>query len=328
MVLRLDPDHPMVWRTPHLLQFGIEAPISTVPSHSTERGGLERPRELMLDVLARGVGRPLLTHLAAENGLSGSALDELLGELSAVLIDESTRAAPLEGLVVAVDGGGAGGGDADGAGDAHARTCPAATELAALVWRMGGRLWPRPARESGSTAAPDLAVVVSHYVTEPRRTAMWLRDDVPHLLVEFGDRSIRVGPVVGPALAPGSRREPGPCALCIEHARTDADPGWPTIAVQALRRTAPSADALGSVTAAALGGRVLAEYVAGQNSWHDHAFRVLRPGQPGQAVVRERIRPHPSCGCHSLPGTATADAPPNGVIRPPPRRARGVPGRG
>jgi hypothetical protein len=362
MVLRLDPDHPMVWRTPTVAQFGIEAPVASVSSHSRAFGGLVAPRELMLDVLARGVTRPVLAILAAENGLPPAALDELLGELAGVLLESEASAAPFEGLSVAVDGAGA-----------------AAEEIALLLRRMGARLWgpgsgsgpaPGPAAATafasagtafaasaaaGSVAparAPQLAVVVSHYVTDPRRAAVWLRDDVPHLLVEFGERSVRVGPVVAPgggsvvgaagaaalgsAVAPGGGFDgdrdaddgPGPCARCIEHTRSDADAAWPAIALQALRRTAPSADALGVATAAPVVARVLAEFVGGDASWRTRAVRILRPGRAGHAVSVERIRPHPSCGCRSLPGIERAGGLRCAVIRPPPRRARGAGVRG
>ncbi|SDZ52654.1 hypothetical protein SAMN05216554_4420 [Herbiconiux ginsengi] len=367
MVLRLDPDHPMVWRTPALLQFGIERPVAVVPSFSRAFGGLEAPRELMLDVLARGVTRPVLELLAEENGLPSAALDELLGELAGVLLESRSPAVPLEGRWIAVDGAGA-----------------AAEEIALLLRRLGARLWgagESGARRSGGggsgsagapgdvpgvtaaptaghepvaaastrgrPAAPELAVLVSHYATDPRRAAVWLRGDVPHLLVEFGEHSVRVGPVVAPGIdTPGDAGprddagsaddappavvdgEPGPCARCIEHTRSDADSAWPAIALQALRRTAPSADALGAATAAPVVARVLAEFGAGESSWRTHAVRLLRPGRAGHTVSVERIRPHPSCGCRSLPGIERAGDLRCAVIRPPPRRARAaaVPG--
>jgi hypothetical protein len=308
MVLRLDPDHPMVWRTPSTVQFGIEAPVASLPTHSRVFGGLVEPRELMLDLLGRGVARPVLTTLAAENGLPEAALAELLGELRDVLVDAGAPAEPFSTRSVAVDGAG-----------------PASDEIATLLHRMGAQLWPGPSERG---PLPDVAVLVSHFVTDLRRAAVWLREDVPHLLVEFGERSVRVGPVVDP----GAAERPGPCARCIEQTRTDADPSWPAIAVQALRRSAPSADVLGVATAAPVVARVLGGHLSGDKTWHDHAVRVRRPGPagkpaPGDAVSVERVRPHPNCGCRSLPGIARAGALRCGVIRPPPTRGPDVPGR-
>jgi hypothetical protein len=280
--------------------------------------------ETVLGLTAAGVSRPVLGALASARRIGAGRVDEILGELRPVL-GEPLPPDPLRGRRVALDGHGA-----------------AATAVARLLGQLGASVQPAagaldeprvadPEGQPGSPAEPaaelvvepvvELAVVLSHYATVPRRVARWLRADVPHLLVEFGDRSIRVGPVVVPGR--------GPCAMCLELSRVDLDPAWPAIATQAARRTAPSADPLGIATAAALVGRVVVEHV-GSGGWADRAMRVRRPGLPaaagvlgaadpraaarlpgaadaadaadaviGSGISVERVSSHPRCGCRS-----------------------------
>ena len=320
MVLRLNPDHPMVWRTPTSVQFGVEAAVARL-------GSLSPPLELLLDVLARGVSRPLLSTFAANRGVGEAEVDELLTGLAGVLGD-TAPAASLDRRLIAVDGCG-----------------PGAEAIEALLRQLGavvvggvgggGRAGDGDVPDAGGAdrsagaavgRRPDLAVIVSHYATSPRRAAVWLRDDVPHLLVEFGDRSARVGPVVSPPA--------GPCAACLEHHRVDLDPAWVAIACQAVARPAPSADALGVATAAATVGRVATEFFAtappesGGDGWTTHAVRVRRPGVPGHAITVERVRRHPLCGCRSPRESATAVGPLPAECRPPPTTGRAVRERG
>ncbi len=336
MVLRLDPDRPLIWRTPRSVQFGVEPPVAVLE-------GVDAARELMLGVLARGSSRGVLDAVAASAGAGSAAVDRLLGEVAGVLArqpdparDETgDRASPLAGTVVAVDGGGA----------------PAAV-MGELLQRLGARvlppseaggpLFPSPpvstsmstvAASAGAASEPAVAaVVIAHYAVPPRRAAEWLRADLPHLLVEFGDRSVRVGPVVHPG--------GGPCAQCLEMHRVDADPAWPALASQLFQRRAPSADALGVSTAATAAARVLGEFLSGGAGlrWAHEAVRIRRPeygnGSPGRSSVAPppldqlRFSVHPDCGCRSLPENETADARCSGVIRPPPRRGPGDRGRG
>jgi hypothetical protein len=294
MVLRLNPDHPMIWRTPRSVQFGVEAPVAALTD-------LTLPSELLLDVLARGVSRPLLSAVAATQNVSEAAVDQLLEQLQGVL-GAGAPTAPLADRIIVVDGRGA-----------------AAEAICTLLPRLGAVVTEPPAPDASVPGRPDLAIVVSHYATVPRRAARWLRDDVPHLLVEFGDRSVRVGPVVS---APA-----GPCAACLEHRRLDLDPAWVAIAVQSAARVAPAADALGVATAAPVVARVAAEFLSGGAGarWSAHAVRILRPGFPGHAITVERVSAHPTCGCRSLPENGRAGGHRHAVIRPPPTRARAAP---
>jgi hypothetical protein len=303
MVLRLDPSLPLVWRSPTSVQVGVEQPrvLQTVTPHD----------EFALDLLSRGIARPMLESLLAERGAPDDTLPALLAGLDGAVLTETTlpdpgRLAPLHGVRVAVDGRGL-----------------AAEALAQLLRLLGAGL-------GEPDSEPDLAVVISSFATAPRRTAGWLRDDVPHLLVEFGERTVRAGPVV----VPGA----GPCARCIEQHRTDIDPAWPIVASQLCDRTAPAADALGIGVAASLSAQVIVDHLASPAlspwrntvvAWHHPVLgaawpQTAEPGAGWAARVFQHVavRMHPACGCRSPEGNATASAEPPAGIPPPPTRAR------
>ena len=219
----------------------------------------------------------------------------------------------LAGLLVTIDGRG------DAADGALGALLAASGARTAFVGSDGSTV--------GAEGVADLAVVVSHYATTPRRAARWLSADVPHLLLEFGDRSVRVGPVV----QPGS----GPCAHCLELARTDRDAAWPALAAQLAGRRAPSADPLGVATAAAVATRMLGDVVstaaAGRSEWARAALRIPRPGGPvagGSFLTRESFSAHPRCGCRSLTGIVSPFEPLPGAPPARPTTATIAAGRG
>ena len=312
MALRLDPEHPLVWRTPHSVQFGVERAVARIDD-------VGAGHELVIALLSRGVTRRVLLASAEANGMSAADVDGILDELGSLVRDADTRPAGSDvgalspaSLVVELD--------------ARPRE---ADVLGPLLEGVGFRV-----RAPGSGRRMDAAVLVSHFATSPRRAARWLREDVPHLLVEFGDRSVRIGPFVVPGR--------GPCAECLELARVEADPAWPAMAAQLSVRTAPSADGLGVSTAGVVAARMLVEQFAGGGTggpWSGRAVRILRPGlgglglggpglgpelgpgpgpTRGDALSIEAFSAHPSCGCRSPAGSVTAGGRPTAASRPPP----------
>ncbi len=297
MALRLSPSHPLVWRTPDELQFGVEQPLLRLR-------GLDERQHFVLGLLQKGVSRPVLGALAASKGLAPPVVDALLASVTPALERPSPPpgAGSLDGVAVQVLG--------------HGAPVPA---LEAVLARCG-------AVAAGPGAPTALGVVVSHYATAPRRASAWLRDDVPHLLVEFGDRSVRIGPLVVGGISA--------CAAYIEFARAEADPCWPALASQLASRQAPTADAVGASIAAGLAVSALLEHrtltARGSPSpWLGRALRVQPTSLLGpQGATVETISPHPRCACRSLPGSATPPSAPPGGCRPPPTTAAAVPGPG
>lgn len=266
MILRIDPSIPRVWRSPHTIQFGIDHPLAVVDSIST---GHER----ILDALS--VGAPLdgLRAIASHHGLTHRDLDDLTRALAGVLVasaaDDTTTTPPP--FRVSLTG-----------------STPTAHELARLLTAEGVTVTRHTELTALRSARTDLAIAVGHYVLHPELHASWLRRDIPHLPVVWGDAGVRIGPLIEPGH--------GPCLHCLERHHTDADPQWPVIASQLLDRTSALENPLRAADAAVIASRL--------------ALERLR-GKPGRAVAtsvdadgarhdEESPERHPECGCHGL----------------------------
>ena len=99
MALRLNPDHPLVWRTPTALQFGVEEPVLRVDP-------VDPGFEVVLGLTTAGVSRPVLETLASARRIGVERVGEVVGELDPVLGDP-LPGDPLHGRLLAIDGGGA-----------------------------------------------------------------------------------------------------------------------------------------------------------------------------------------------------------------------------
>jgi bacteriocin biosynthesis cyclodehydratase domain-containing protein len=194
MVLTLDPSLPLLWRSPHSLQFGLDRPRVVLEQVS-------RADELLIAALTAGVSRSGAEMIGRAAGLSSEAIRRLLDTLEPVF---TTQPTPAQRRITV-----------SGSGETAAR-------LRLLVSASGAEL-----AEPDSNA--DLAVVVAQFVIEPERHQYWLRRDIPHLPVVFGDELVRIGPLVRPGV--------DPCLYCLELHRTDADPAWPAIASQLWNRS-------------------------------------------------------------------------------------------
>ncbi|MCU1422534.1 MAG: hypothetical protein JWN36_2185 [Microbacteriaceae bacterium] len=164
MVLRLDPRFPILWRNPHGLQVGVDAPRALLDP-------IDDAEERVVAALAQGVSPAGLEQLAEERGLAPRVLAELLARLAPVLLPEE----PVPGPVVAVHGG---------------RT---ATRIAAQLRDTGVTVEP-------DAPTPALAILAADYVVAPDLLSHWLRRDVPHLPVVIADRTARIGPLVVPGV--------------------------------------------------------------------------------------------------------------------------------
>lgn len=265
MILRLDPSWPFVWRTPSSAQFGIDHPIVVLPR-------VTLADERMLGALRIGVPRSGVSVIGLDSGATEGDVRRLLRALDPVLQHDPHDDGPPTGTL------------------ALAGTGPTARRMADILAQCGLTVH-RVAPEDGSApgAHPDVAVLVAHYVVDPGFRGYWLRDDVPHLPIVFGDAEVHIGPMI----EPGN----GPCLYCLERQRTDADAAWPAIASQLLGRHSLTETPLRSAEVAALAARIVVSRVRhGASpesvSWHlDVASGTL---------AARRERPHPLCQCIGL----------------------------
>ena len=279
MVLRLDPRYPLVWRSPSDLQFGVDQVRVLLTDVSSAE-------ERVIAALLRGISRSGLEMVATDAELPD--LDALLATLEPALL------APAEprAMTVAVEGSG-----------------PAADLVRARFEEAGIR----------SSPSPDLAVLIAHHVLSPDQHGHWLRRDVPHLPVVFGDQLVHIGPLI----EPGS----GPCLHCLERHRTDADPARPAIASQLWGRPSSSETPLIAGEVAAIVVRLGLARLDGLPAPEELSL---------DATTGERHRrswhSHPACGCGGLEEAATAARQESGSVSAPlrapipigPRRAAAV----
>lgn len=286
MVLQLDPRLPLVWRDPHSVQFGVDAPVVVLEA-------LSNAEERMVAALVSGVTRGGLELVAESAGVTAACAALLLERLAPALRPPAgnTAAAPpqIESSISGVMVSGA------GSTAEHVRAAIIGTR-----WHSGSE----PA-----TAATRLAVIVAHYVVDPADRGRWLRRDIPHLPIVLGDTQARLGPFV----EPGN----GPCLHCLELHRTAKDPAWPAIASQLWGRQSPIESPLFAGELAAQARRMVITRLAAGAS--DEAVSVTIDAASGIRRFATWVR-HPECGCGAPPGIDSGAAPLPAAVATLPKR--------
>jgi hypothetical protein len=291
MVLKLDGRFACVWRDPFSLQLGVD-PARVVLREVTTA------EERMIAALGSGVSRSGLDMIAESSGASEQDVAALLRKLKLLLVPEAVEPPAARVSIV-------------GRGQTVER-------IAGILALAGVSVTVSATVTSEPT---DLGIVVGHYVLDPESYGFWLRRDLPHLPVVFGDDSVQLGPIV----EPGST----PCLYCLEHYRRDADASWSAIASQLWGRRAASETPLVSAEVAARVARlVLGRLESGRlESGRLESGRLEsgrqsghRPGRAGAArsfrlavdsgeLTRRDWMPHPDCGCVAIPGISSAGRP-------------------
>jgi hypothetical protein len=137
--------------------------------------------------------------------------------------------------------------------------------------------------------SPDLVVLAPSAHTARDEAAGLLRLGIPHLIA----RVIETTGVVGPLVLPGTTS----CLRCHDLHRTDRDPAWPRVLVQAdgpLPGVAACDVTLAALVAALAAQQVLAHLDGFIPATVDGTVETSLPfGLPR----RRSWRPHPACGC-------------------------------
>lgn len=271
MVLRIDPRFPLVWRSPSSLQLGVDDPPVVLATVS-------EAEERIIAALVVGVGRSGLDMIARDAGMADGGLSALLSALRPALV-APMAVAPSSPVTITGVG-------------------PTARLIASTL-RLSGVPMVADSEETG------IAIIIAHYVIAPELHGHWLRRDLPHLPVVFGDTVVRIGPIVEPGT--------GPCLYCLELYRIDADPARPAIASQLWGRASPAESALVSSEVAAIVARMMITRLArgiGADA-ESVAESIELEAATGTRTVRQWL-PHPNCGCISV-GGAGASAVPQGI---------------
>jgi bacteriocin biosynthesis cyclodehydratase domain-containing protein len=265
MVLKMDPAFAVVWRDPLSLQVGVDPARAVL----REVSGAE---ERLISALEAGVSRSGLSMIGTANGLGEKDIDRLLDRLGAVLLQSPEPAAERRVSIV-------------GAGPSVERIADALA-ISGVRVAVGASV---PA-ENGEVGC-DLGISVGSYVLDPASYGYWLRRDLPHLSVIFGDDSVTIGPLVEPGATA--------CLYCLEHYRRDADASWPAIASQLWGRRARSETPLTSIEVAARVARLVLRRLDGERA--TAATSVRLDASTGEVAIRTWL-PHPDCGCIGLQG--------------------------
>jgi bacteriocin biosynthesis cyclodehydratase domain-containing protein len=257
MVLKLDPRYPVVWRSPSSLQLGVDPAIVRLDD-------VTELQERMLAALAVGVSLPGIAMIARGRE---AERDALMRTISLALLHNEQPVA----VSVALSGAGA-----------------AVDAIATALAGSGVHVDVAADAPGLADSRPDLAILVHHFVVPPSLHSLWLRRDVPHLPVVFSEGGVTIGPIV----EPGS----GPCLLCLELHRRDADPAWPAVATQLLGRRATADSPVLVLEAAAIASRMALDRIEGG---HGAARSVRIDALTGR---RDTVQwqPHPECGCRGI----------------------------
>ena len=227
MLLRIDPQLSVLWRSIDEVQIGAPDAVATI---RLDDAWAMRVFEL----LRIGVEPERLRRVAAQGSAADEAerLDRMLAHLERALSRRSSRISGTPSVFVTGDG-----------------------QLAARLTELFEQLQITLAADQ---AEAQLVVIAAHFVVRPEWYQPLMSADKPHLAVVCDDQQVRVSPLVLPGRTA--------CLYCLDRHYRDHNEAWPTLAVQLLRRRAMSASGPLLVSAAADLATQLLEMSAGQVS--------------------------------------------------------------
>lgn len=272
MALQIDSRYPVLWRTPDSVQIGADRAIVTLT-------GVTVAEEYLLAVLRRGISRPGLTMIGESVGATPGQVAAFLDRVRPALRSEPAQRALLDERSIEVVGTGL-----------------ASDAARSILMGLGATFTPRGER-------PELAVLVSTFDVDPRVAGSYLRRDIPHLAVVFGDAVVRIGPLVEPG--------EGPCLHCVSRMRADHDPAWPALASQLYGRPAATQDALTVAAVSPIVTRAVLDRLASPPSSaraHRLKSRVLTLDAASGRISETRLQTHPECACQGVPPAETSTA--------------------
>lgn len=260
-VYRIRSTRPLIWRTPHSLQVGIDPPqirVDDIPDTAAP----------LIHALRDGVSDEGLGMLAERLKVSASTVKSIVQTLSPSFDQPESTAAHS----VTVTG--------------HST----ATQIISSVFDTWG--FDAVHRDEPAPHTPGATVVLAgDYVANPRWSAALSHTSTPHVPVIFSDLSITVGPLVTPGTTP--------CLSCHELWRRDEEPEWLSIGSQLWDTPAPTATLHGAQRAVALCAMLLGELGTDGIDLPPSGVQLeMRPGS--RTSSRREITFHPECRCRGL----------------------------
>lgn len=290
MLIRLDPTLPLCWESLETLRIGFDRAEVRLhhPSARAQR---------FIALLQEGLLSSEFTAASRRIGLHARERSSLLDALSPVLLrtpiggsgDRSTQRSPHRVSARTPQGARSERRSVTVTGEGHF-----AHALRDGLRRAGFDL---PENDSKSDSESDeeagFAVLVDRFLGPATRAHELLISDIPHLPIRLTDRSMLIGPIVGP----GGR----PCLSCVELHEQENDPLLPALAAQLLQVRPGAETAASAELASALIATLLKRWWTGMPELTDSRLRfAVREGIPETLPTVEAVLPHPSCGCVSL----------------------------
>jgi bacteriocin biosynthesis cyclodehydratase domain-containing protein len=294
---RIDPQLPLLWRTPSEIQIGFASPRAVLAD-------LTPAEEYVVSALHSGVSDVSLRALGAQRGMSATDLADLLARIAPALEPPGKASLPH----VAVEGGGLG----------AARIAHTLTEASFMAVGATELLSHANSKRGSSTESADatrsIVIVVATMVLAPERCGRWLRRGVRHLPVVWLDTEVHVGPLIDPGRTA--------CWHCIELARCDVDAARRALVTQVAGRPA-----------AAETNRTTQEVALRVARWLDGSDAP----EPGTALILQvpsgrwrpmATTPHAACSCHTPRGNESASVRVDDQTPKPTTTGADVPARG
>lgn len=277
MILRLDSRRPIVWRSPHSMQIGVDPVLAVLDNVSDGDARL-------VAALSAGVTRAGLGTLAEQAGVLAHRVDEVLRAVDAALAREAGEPRAAQRPPLAIVGRGA-----------------AAERVGGVLGEAGYPVAVGTSIERVAGRRPAAAVLVSGYVSDPFEHQRWLRRDIAHLPMVFGEVSVTIGPFV----VPGTTA----CLSCVERQKAEVDPARSAVAAQLWGKSAPTETLALATEAAVEAGRMLRALNAGAARDADESGTGSNNAKPGIAVrldvdtgdrTEQLWLPSEHCGCREL----------------------------
>jgi hypothetical protein len=164
-LLQLDPDLPVLWRSPDSLQVGVSPPAA-------RSDNLDSRHLPVLAALHTGISPAGLEAIASHEGLSDQETLAFLEDLRPALGNRSFARLPTLGITGSTR---------------HA------ADFTRVLSQLGYPLDP---------GAADEAILLAHFVLAPSSYHPYLSSDRPHTPVRFSDQAVLIGPRVTPGEGP------------------------------------------------------------------------------------------------------------------------------
>lgn len=286
---RINPDLPLCWEDADTLRIGFERAAARVrlPSAGAQR---------LIGSLRHGHQTDRLPREARRLGATPQELRDLLIALEPVLIVDSPAECDSTAMAASL-------------GPHNDRTQPLSVYVFdndrpvrgfSNTLRSTGLLLSENEESFLRTAGPGarrspagLVIYIERFLEPLEHAQRWLSMGVPHLLIGFGDRSIRVGPLVQP--------DGAPCHTCATLTSLAEDPALPVLAAQLAGTRAPSESEAGGLIAATWASVMIRNWVAGSTDVHTtRTIFSMAHGRPTGEVHTQTVNPHPDCACSAV----------------------------